>query len=85
MKGRINYRLQLRENGKIIHTYLLNSVYSDVTTYKNEDDKMPGKAKEFFIEVPGGRHTYTIIPLDKDKNTILARVLFPKKDVKLEE
>ncbi len=85
MKGRINYRLQLRENGKIIHTYLLNSVFSDVTTYKNEDDKMPGKAKEFFIEVPGGNHTYTIITMDKDKNTILARVLFPKKDVKLEE
>ena len=85
MKGRIDYRLQLKENGSVIHTYLLSSTYSDVTTYKHEDKLIPGKATEFYIEVPAGRHTYTIIPMDKDKNKILARVLFPKKDVKLED
>jgi hypothetical protein len=85
MKGRINYRLELKENGKLIHTYLLSSMFSDVTTYKNENSKMPGKAREFYIDVPKGKHTYTIVPIDKDKNSILARVLFPKKDVKLEE
>ncbi len=85
MKGRINYRVQVNENGKVIHTYLLSSVYSEVTNYKKNGGLVPGKAREFYIEVPPGRHNYTIIPLDKDKNSILARVLFPKKDVKLEE
>lgn len=84
MKGTINYRLQLKENGNVIHTYLLNSTFSDVTSYKDNNKLIPGKAKEFYIEVPKGKHTYIITPLDKDKNTILARVLFPKKDVKLE-
>lgn len=85
MKGRINYRVQVKEDGRVIHTYLLSSIYSEVTTYKKNGRMIPGKAREFYIQVPSGRHTYTIVPLDRDKNTILARVLFPKKDVKLEE
>ncbi len=85
MKGRIDYRVQIKEDGMVIHTYLLSSIYSEVTTYRKNDKLIPGKACEFFIEVPSGRHNYTVIPLDKDKNTILARVLFPKKDVNLEE
>lgn len=85
MKGRIDYRLQLKENGSVIHTYLLSSTFSDETTYKHEDKLIPGKATEFYIEVPSGRHIYTVVPMDKDKNNILARVLFPKKDVKLED
>jgi len=85
MKGRINYRIQVKEDGKIKHTYLLSSTYSEVTTYRKNTKLVPGKAREFYIQVPSGRHNYTITPLDKDKNTILARVLFPKKDVKLEE
>lgn len=85
MKGTINYRLQLKEDGKVLHSYLLNSSFSDVTTYKNNNKLIPGKAKEFYVEVPAGTHTYTITPMDKDKKTILARVLFPKKDVKLGE
>jgi hypothetical protein len=85
MKGRIDYRIQLKENSKIIHTYLLSSTYSEVTNYKTNLKLVPGKANEFFIQVPSGSHNYTVIPMDKDKSTILARVLFPKKDVKLEE
>ncbi len=85
MKGTINYRIQVKEDGNIIHTYMLSSVYSEVTTYKKNTKTIPGKAREFFIQVPSGRHSYNIIPLDKDKSTILGRVLFPKKDVKLEE
>ncbi len=85
MKGNINYRLQLKEDGKVLHTYLLTSSFSDITTYKSNNSLVPGKAKEFYVEVPQGTHTYTITPMDKDKNTILARVLFPKKDVKLGE
>ncbi len=85
MKGRINYRLQVKEDGNVKNTYQLSSVRSDVTVYKKPCGKTPGKAKEIIIRVPDGTHTYEIIPLDKDKDEILGRVQFPKKDVKLKE
>jgi len=85
MKGRINYRLQVKEEGDIKRTYLLSSVRSEITSYKKDGEKIPGKAKEIIINVPRGTHTYEIIPLDKDKNSILGRILFPKNDIKLEE
>ena len=85
MKGRINYRIQVKEDKKVKNTYLLSSVRSDVTVYKKGCGKTPGKANEILITVPGGTHLYQISPLDKDKNSVLARILFPKKDVKLKE
>ena len=85
MKGRINYRLQVKEDGEVKGTYLLSSVRSEITSYKKDGKKIPGKAKEIDINVPGGTHIYEIIPLDKDKNSILGRILFPKKDINLEE
>jgi hypothetical protein len=84
MKGRIDYRLQVKEDKKVKHTYQLSSVRSETTTYKSDESKIPGKAKEIIIDVPKGTHNYEIIPLDKDKNTLLGRILFPKKDIKLE-
>ena len=85
MKGRINYRLQVKEDGKIKNTYLLSSVRSEVTIYRKGCGRTPGKAREIIVYVPEGTHFYNVLPLDKDKDTILARVLFPKKDVKLKE
>lgn len=85
MKGRINYRLRVKEDGIVKNTFLLNSIRSEITTYRKDGAKVPGKAKELIIDVPDGTHVYEIIPLDKDKNTILGRILFPKKDIKLEE
>jgi hypothetical protein len=85
MKGRINYRLQIKQDGEIKNTYKLNSIRSETATYKNDKKKIPGKAKEIVIFVPKGKHILEIKPLDKDKSTLLGRVLFPKKDVKLSE
>jgi hypothetical protein len=85
MKGRIIYRIQVKEDKVVKNTYQLSSVRSEVTVYKKGCGKTPGKANEVVINVPGGTHLYQISPLDKDKNSILARILFPKKDVKLKE
>ncbi len=73
------------EEGRIINTYQLSSRRSDITIYKSQTELIPGKACEFVIDVPKGRHTYIISPLDKDKNTLLGRFLLPKKDVKLKK
>lgn len=84
MKGRINYRIQVRENNEVISTYQLSSRRSEIAVYKEDKDLIPGKAREFVIDVPKGRHVYEILPLDKDKSTVLGRCLIPKKDVSLE-
>lgn len=83
MKGRIHYRLQVKENGNSINTYQLSSVRSEITFYQTDKELVPGKGREFVINVPKGRHTYEVVPLDKDKNKVLGRILLPKKDVKL--
>ena len=43
------------------------------------------KAREIVIDIPAGKHMIEIYPLDEDKNTLLGKLLFPKKDVKLKE
>jgi hypothetical protein len=85
MKGRIHYRVQVKENAKVISTYQLSSRRSEVAVYENDKELIPGKACEFVIDIPRGRHSYEILPLDKDKSTLLGRFLLPKKDVKLEK
>jgi hypothetical protein len=85
MKGGINYRVQVKENGTVINTYQLHSKVSDVAVYKDEKDLVPGTACEFVIYVPKGNHIYEILPLDQDKGSLLGRLLIPVKDIKLEK
>jgi hypothetical protein len=82
MKGKLNYRVKVKEDNKVKNTYMLCSDRSDVTKYKKDGKRTPGKANEIVISVPSGAHIYEIITLDKC--SILARILFPKKDIKLE-
>jgi hypothetical protein len=56
-----------------------------VAVYKDVKDLIPGTACEFVIYVPKGKHTYELLPLDKDKGSLLGRLLLPKKDVLLEK
>jgi len=85
MKGRINYRVQVRENGNVINTYQLNSKVSDVAVYKDIKDLIPGTACELVIYVPEGKHIYELVPLDKDKSSLLGRILIPQKDISVKK
>lgn len=85
MKGRINYRVQVKENGIVLNTYQLNSKVSEIAVYKDVKELIPGTACEFVIYIPKGKHLYEILPLDQDKSTLLGRLLIPKKDVTLEK
>jgi hypothetical protein len=85
MKGTINYRVQVKENNIVLNTYQLHSKPSEVAVYKDVKDMIPGTACEFVIYVPKGKHTYELLPLDKDKGPLLGRMLLPKKDVILEK
>lgn len=83
MMGKINYRIQVKEDGKVKNTFLLYSKKSKVAQYKNNGDLIPGIAQEFVVSVPKGKHVYDLIPLDKDKSPLLGRVLIQEKDIVL--
>jgi hypothetical protein len=85
MRGRIHYRIQIKENNVVKNTYQLSSDRSESAAYKDNKELIPGKACEFVINVPEGKHSYEILLLDEDKSTVLGRLLIPKKDVKLEK
>ncbi|OQC61820.1 MAG: hypothetical protein BWX49_02054 [Bacteroidetes bacterium ADurb.Bin008] len=82
MRGNVHYRVQVKNNDRIINTYQMSSRRSEATSYLHGKDLVPGKACEFIIDVPSGRQIYELIPLDKDKNSILVRMMIPKVDVK---
>jgi hypothetical protein len=84
MRGRVNYRVQVLNQKKVVNTYFISSRKSEIAEYETETDLVPGKAREFVIKVPEGRHTYQIIPYDKKNPTLLGRLLFPKSDIVIE-
>ncbi len=79
MRGRLNYRISVKEDGKLLNTYLISTERSVATYYKDDETLMPGKAKDFIIKVPEGKHSYEIIPMDKSKNSLLGKLLLPTK------
>ena len=83
MRGRIHYRLQVREDDRVINTFQLSSRRSQVALYSDNDDLVPGRASEIVIPVPEGRHRLKILPLDPNKSTLLARFMLPQEDLKL--
>jgi hypothetical protein len=81
MKGRANYRIQIRQSGQVVQSFQLSSRRSETTTYKNNSKLVPGKAREIVFAVPKGKQQYEIIPLDK--GALLGQIMFPQKDTKL--
>ncbi len=85
MRGRVNYRISVKQDGKILNTYQISSDRSETAIYKDNDKLVPGKAKDFIIKVPKGKHQYEITPLDNDKSSLLGKILIPQKSAKLTE
>lgn len=83
MRGAVNYRIQVKMDDQVIHTYQLSNRRSETTTYKALDNLVPGRANEFVLNIPKGKHKIEIIPLDCDKNGVICRLMIPENDVKL--
>lgn len=81
MKGRINYRIQVASDNNILNTFLLSSKRSVITYYNDTPELLPGKAREIYIKVDEGMHTFLVYPLDEDKGTVLGKILFPENDI----
>ncbi|MEM6794832.1 MAG: hypothetical protein AAF725_12705, partial [Acidobacteriota bacterium] len=83
MRGRIHYRLQVKENDRLVNTFQLSSRRSDIAVYQKEDSLVPGRATEIVVPVPEGRHRFQILPLDPNKSSLLARFMLPREDLDL--
>jgi hypothetical protein len=81
MRGSVNYRIQVKNNGNVINTFQLSNRRSEVTFYKNQSELIPGKASEFVVDVPSGKQSYEFYLLDKDKPSVLGRTMILKKDI----
>ena len=69
-----SYRIRVREGKKVLGTFYFNTERSSESQIENKSDKVPGKWRSCEINVPKGKHTYTIEVADKGK-TILNRFI----------
>jgi hypothetical protein len=81
MKGRSNYRLQIRQDGDVAQSFQLSSRRSETISYKSSPTLIPGKVREIRFAVPKGKHRIEIAALDN--HALLGQILFPQKDTKL--
>jgi hypothetical protein len=81
MDGSVHYRMQVKENGKVINTYQLSNRLSDVSFFKEMKNVTPGKASKIVINVPEGKHTYEIVPLEDFKSGVYSKLMIIKDDV----
>ena len=74
MHANNDYEIVLRDNGKVVNTYKLSCIRSNVMQYKYNNEYIPGTLDKFIIKVPLGKHKYSISINNKGK-TALIRVL----------
>lgn len=80
MRGKQNYRIQVTEGDKVIQTDFFNSEISSIASYIDRSDMVIGKGEVFYIEVPEGKHKYSIFTPDPD-TSIIFRFYLPEKDL----
>jgi hypothetical protein len=81
MEGDVHYRLQVNENGKVVNTYQLSNRLSDVSIFKEMKNVTPGKASKIVINVPEGKHTYQISPMEDIKSGFYSKLMIIRNDV----
>ncbi len=80
MRGNKPFRVQVRENNKIIKTQALAGVISGVATYGETSSKVIGRGENFYIDVPEGKHRIEILLPDTNVE-VLFRFYIPQKDL----
>ncbi len=69
-----DYKIILKDFGKVVTTYKLTCHRSKEMNYKNNADNIPGTLDKIFFDIPKGNHQYSISIGNKHK-TALVRVL----------
>lgn len=83
MKGKIDYRVTIREDNNIKNTYQISAQNSTQSVFKNIKDLTPGMANFIYIDVPSGAHSYEIYPVGHNSPRLFCRILkYENKPVK---
>lgn len=78
MRGILNYRVQLEENGKTSATYPLKAKPSPLATYKESSPNVLSQGSTIMLPVPEGTHRYRFFTPDSGVS-ILFRFYIPRK------
>ena len=54
------YTLKVFEDGLLKQSYVLKGRRSETSTYVGKDDSVPARGEVVYLEVPAGRHRYTV-------------------------
>ena len=77
MHSNNDYEIILKEGDKIINTYKLSCFRSSQTEYNNNDEMIPGTLDRVYIDIPQGKHSYTL-SVNNNNKTALIRVYVSK-------
>ncbi len=81
MSGPQRYMLRIFEDGELKNTYVLKGRRSDVAVYADKRDSVPAKGEVLYVEVPEGRHKYTVRFKDSGREVNL-RFLIPRNSLR---
>jgi len=71
-----SYRVHIKKGKKVIGTYFFNSERSSSSSISSRLDRVPGKWRSCEINIPKGKHTYSIEILDEGKTVLTRFILY---------
>ncbi len=69
-----SYRIHVKTGKKVVGTYFFNTERSSSSSISGRLDKVPGKWRSCEINIPSGKHTYSVEVSDEGK-TVLTRFM----------
>ncbi len=85
MKGKFSYQIQVFEDDRLVQTRQYRTYKSDVVSYQKVTNVTAGRSRSFLIPVRKGKHVYRFVPVTSQKETVIAKILIPRKDVGVTE
>jgi len=81
MAGVQKYQLKVLEDGALKNTWVLRGRHSKGAIYADKQDTTPAHAETLFIEVPEGKHAYTVKFEDSGRE-VNVRLLMPRASLR---
>jgi len=81
IRGDKPYRIQIKENGKVVRTKPHQAKVSASALYQTKGDKVIGRGDNLLFKVPAGKHTYQLSTPDTGISVLL-RLYLPEGDLK---
>ncbi len=71
MNGAQDYRLQIRDNGRLVGTYHYSTTSSDTATVEGHEELVPGKWRTCRLQLKSGSHRLKISLLDSNRQVFV--------------